>query len=74
MLTATHVGSKLQNLQIGSGLGNPQSYSLSFTGVAFRAYTITDPKNNPDNLSEDVGVVLDTINLQGNPQATGADR
>ena len=72
VLTAAHVGSKLQNLQLGSGLGNPQSYTLSLTGVAFRAFTITDPKNNPENLSEDVGVVLDTINLQGNAQATAA--
>ena len=72
VLTAAHVGTKLQNLRLGSGLGSPQSYSLGFTGVAFRAYTITDPTNNPDKLSEDVGVVLDTINLTGNAQAAAA--
>lgn len=68
VLTAAHVGSKLQNLQLGSGLGNPQSYSLNFTGLTFRPYMIP----NPNNYTEDVGVVLDSINLNGNAQATTA--
>jgi hypothetical protein len=68
VLTASHVGSTLQNLQLGSGLGNPQSYTLNFTGLTFRPYMIP----NPDNYIEDVGVVLDSINLNGNPQAANA--
>jgi hypothetical protein len=72
ILTADHVGSTLQNLQLGSGLGTPQSYTLSFTGVTYKPYRVVDPANNPNNLPEDVGVVLGTINLNGNAQAQAA--
>ncbi len=62
ILTANHVAAAGETgFSLGAGTDLPAFY-LSFKTGSFKTFTITDPKNNPKDLPEDVSVILGVDN------------